>query len=45
MDKENVVIAVRMSKEDKQALLMYGKEHDLNISQIIRRAIKEFLEK
>ena len=36
-------ISVRISKEEKEILIEYGNDNDLTMSQIIRRAIKEFL--
>lgn len=36
-------IGVRVDDSEKQALVEYAKAHDLTISQLIRRLIKEFL--
>lgn len=36
-------IGVRVDDSEKQALVEYAKTHDLTISQLIRRLIKEFL--
>lgn len=36
-------ITVRLSSEEKQALQDYANEHDLTMSQVVRRALKEFL--
>ena len=37
------IISVRLTDEDKAALMKYAKENDLTLSQIIRRAIRLFL--
>lgn len=36
-------IGIRVDESEKQALVDYAKAHDLSISQLIRRLIKEFL--
>ena len=36
-------ISIRIEEEEKEALQKYAKEHDLTVSQFVRRAIKEFL--
>jgi predicted transcriptional regulator len=36
-------ISIRIEEEEKEALQKYAKEHDLTVSQVVRRAIKEFL--
>ena len=36
-------ISIRIDEEEKEALQKYAKEHDLTVSQVVRRAIKEFL--
>ncbi len=43
--KDNTNITVRLSVEEKNALLKYAEEQDLTMSQVVRRALKEFLEK
>lgn len=43
--KDNTNITVRLSTEEKEALLNYANEQDLTMSQVVRRALKEFLEK
>jgi predicted transcriptional regulator len=43
--KDNTNITVRLSAEEKEALLNYANEQDLTMSQVVRRALKEFLEK
>ncbi len=43
--KDNTNITVRLSVEEKEALLKYAEEQDLTMSQVVRRALKEFLEK
>ncbi len=42
---ENSSITVRLSEDEKKALQTYAEENDLTLSQIVRRAIKSFLEK
>lgn len=36
-------ISIRLSEEEKKALQKFAKEHDLTISQVVRRAIKDLL--
>lgn len=43
--KDNTSITIRLSAEEKEALAKYAEENDLTMSQIVRRALKEFLEK
>lgn len=38
-------IATRITEEEKQKIEKFAKEHDLTLSQILRKAIKEFMEK
>lgn len=45
MAKENSVISFRIPAEEKHALEEYCAKNDLSMSQVIRRAIKEYLNK
>lgn len=36
-------LSVRIEEAEKEALQKYAKENDLAISQVVRKAIKEFL--
>ena len=45
MAKENSVISFRIPTEEKRALEEYCTENDLSMSQVVRRAIKEYLDK
>ena len=38
-------ISVRLSEEEKQKIEDFAKDNDLTLSQVIRKAIKEFLER
>ena len=38
-------ISIRVSEEEKEAIMKYAKENDLTMSQVMRKAIKEFLAK
>ena len=38
-------ITIRLEEVEKQAIAQYANAHDLSISQVVRRAIKEFLAK
>ena len=38
-------IGIRLEENEKQAIIEYANAHDLSISQVVRRAIKEFLAK
>ena len=37
-------VSVRLSDEEKKRLEEYAKENDLTLSQVIRKALKNFLE-
>lgn len=37
-------LATRVTQEEKAALEKYCKEHDITLSQLIRWAIKEYIE-
>lgn len=36
-------VSVRLDVETKEAMLKYAEEQDLTVSQIMRRAIKQYL--
>lgn len=36
-------ISIRIEEAEKEALQEFAKEHDLSVSQVVRRAIKDFL--
>jgi predicted transcriptional regulator len=36
-------ISIRIEETEKEALQEFAKEHDLSVSQVVRKAIKEFL--
>lgn len=36
-------ITIRIEETEKEALQEFAKEHDLSVSQVVRRAIKDFL--
>lgn len=38
-------VSIRLSDEEKKALQEFAAKQDLTMSQVIRRAIKEFLNK
>lgn len=38
-------LSIRIEDNDKEALQKYANENDLSVSQVIRKAIKEFLNK
>ena len=38
-------ITIRLEENEKQAIAQYANENDLSMSQVIRRAVKEFLAK
>ena len=37
------MLSIRIEDNDKEALQKYANENDLRVSQVIRKAIKEFL--
>lgn len=39
------IVSIRLSDEEKKALQEFAAKQDLTMSQVIRRAIKEFLNK
>lgn len=38
-------ISIRIEDNEKEILQKYAKDNDLSVSQVIRKAIKEFLQK
>ena len=38
-------ITIRLEEVEKQVIAQYANENDLSMSQVIRRAVKEFLVK
>ena len=38
-------ITIRLEEVEKQAIAQYANENDLSMSQVVRRAVKEFLAK
>ena len=38
-------ITIRLEEAEKQVIAQYANENDLSMSQVIRRAVKEFLAK
>ena len=36
-------ISIRIEETEKEALQQYAQEKDLSVSQVVRKAIKEFL--
>ena len=36
-------ISIRIEETEKEALQEFAKENDLSVSQVVRRAIKEFI--
>lgn len=45
MAEQLVKMSLRVSEGEKEAISEYAKMHDLSMSQVIRKAIKEFLNK
>ena len=39
------MISIKLEDNDKEALQKYANENDLSVSQVIRKVIKEFLNK
>lgn len=39
------MLSIRIEDNDKEALQKYANENDLSVSQVIRKAIKQFLNK
>ena len=39
------MLAIRIEDKDKEALQKYANENDVSVSQVIRKAIKEYLNK
>lgn len=36
-------LTIRLNEEEKQKLIKYAEELDLNMSQLVRKALKEYL--
>lgn len=45
MAEQLVKMSLRLSQTEKEAISQYAADHDLSMSQVIRKAIKEFLNK
>lgn len=43
MAEQLVQMSLRLSESEKEAIAKYAAEHDLSMSQVLRKAIKEFL--
>lgn len=43
MADEMTKVSLRIDDSEKKALLFYAGRNDLNLSQVIRKAIREFL--
>ena len=37
-------VSIRINETEKEALQEFAKEHDLSVSQVVRRAIRVFIE-
>lgn len=46
MSKSNKIyqVAARITEEEKEALAQYCEDNDLSMSQVIRKAIREFIQ-
>ena len=38
-------ITIRLEESEKEAIAQYANENDLSMSQVVRRAVKEYLAK
>jgi antitoxin component of RelBE/YafQ-DinJ toxin-antitoxin module len=45
MEMDYSTISVRITAEEKEALLQYCKDNDLSMSQVLRKAIKDIIQK
>ncbi len=45
MAEEMTTLSLRLSKDEKEAIMQYAQEHDLSMSQVIRKAVKDLLDK
>ena len=36
-------LTIRLDEKEKEALVQFAEEQDLSVSQVVRRAIKEYL--
>jgi predicted transcriptional regulator len=43
--KNMATITIRIDENEKEIIQKYAKEHDLTVSWVIRKALKEFLAK
>lgn len=39
-----VNVSVRMTEEEKKALIEFSEKHDLKMSQVMRKAMKEYID-
>lgn len=45
MKKDKVLVPFQLDREFKDELLKYCREHDIYLSQLIRRLVREFAER
>jgi antitoxin component of RelBE/YafQ-DinJ toxin-antitoxin module len=45
MEMDYSTISVRITAEEKEVLLQYCKDNDLSMSQVLRKAIKDIIQK
>lgn len=45
MAEEMTTLSLRLSKDEKEAIAQYAQEHDLSMSQVIRKAVKDLLDR
>lgn len=43
MTEQLVKMSLRIAESEKEAIAQYAEAHDLSMSQVVRKAIKEFL--
>ena len=44
MSQEYSTVSVRLTQEEKDSLIAYCEDNDLTMSQVIRKAVKEYLD-
>lgn len=45
MTEEMTTLSLRLTKDEKEAIAQYAQDNDMSMSQVIRKAVKDLLNK
>ena len=45
MAEEMTTLSLRLTKDEKEAIAQYAQDNDMSMSQVIRKAVKDLLNK